>query len=750
MRPISTPAQQSWLATLSNVVAAASAILSGFVLVGWVWQIDWLTRLPVFSLPFTAEVASGFFVFALALLGLQLRARAMALRESQAATRKLSLVASKTDNLVIIASPTGMIEWVNESFERVLEYHLVDIIGKNPTQLVIGPETSVHAIRRIKAAIARGHGLSTDIVSYSKSGRKYHLHLEIQPVHNETGALDNFIAIAGDITSRVETERNLRHAKIEADNASRAKSEFLASMSHEIRTPMNGVIGMTSLLLDTPLNQEQRDCVSTIRTSGDALLTIINDILDFSKIESGKMELEKLPFELSVCIEDALDLFSVPAAAKDLELVYDVAPDVPAWIQGDITRLRQVLANLVNNAVKFTPAGSIAVKVRRSANSTTSPDAERVELVIAVEDTGIGIPADRLDRLFQPFSQVDSSTTRKYGGTGLGLVICQRLCSLMGGRITVTSTVGLGSTFQFSLVTEPVHTPPGWGLPELPLRLNYGDVLCVDDNVVMQSRLLTFFKVWGARPIIAPTVEAAMQRLAENPTPIAVVADHALLQTAEGEILRDYLCQAEIPALLLLSPGERLEDLAVFAGRRGVTTATKPVRTHALIRGVQALFDSPPDSLPPFVVPADTQLLASDIPLDILLVEDNAVNQKVALRFLDRLGYRADAVANGIEALNTLQTRTYHVILLDLQMPEMDGFETSREIRRRLRPEQQPKIIALTANALNGDRERCLAAGMDDYVTKPVKLLDIAQALRRQFAAGSRAPFSTYTRVSQS
>jgi PAS domain S-box-containing protein len=666
-----------------------------------------------------------------------------ALRVSQAATRKLSLVASKTDNLVIITAPDGTIEWVNESFERVMEFTLAEVVCRNPATFMIGPDTNARTVRRIKAAIARGTGISTDVVNYSKSGRKFYMHLEVQPVRNEAGELENFIAIEADISARVETERNLRRAKAEADAASRAKSEFLASMSHEIRTPMNGVIGMTSLMLDTTLNHEQRDYVNTIRTSGEALLTIINDILDFSKIESGKMELERMPFEVSVCVEDALDLFSVPASAKKIELVYHVDDSVPAWIQGDVTRLRQVLVNLVNNAVKFTPAGSIAITVRRISPFTAAAAqiAAPVELEFAVTDTGIGIPPERMNRLFRPFSQVDSSTTRKYGGTGLGLAICHRLCTLMGGVIRADSKEGAGSTFTFTLATESIPTPPGWGLPELPVSLNYGQILCVDDHPVSQQRLQTFFRSWGARAVCAATIEASIDYLSGETKPIAVVLDYELTETEAGRRLREQLVQSAIPTLLLLPHGQSQLQLQAFAGRRGVATATKPLRTLSLVRGIQTLFDTTPDSQPPFGLTPENRLLAHELPLDVLLVEDNPVNQKVALRFLDRLGYRADAVGNGLEAVNTLEARHYHLVLMDLQMPEMDGFEATRQIRGRLPAGRQPKIIALTANALHGDRELCINAGMDDYITKPVKLHDISEAIRRQFSAGSRGPF---------
>jgi len=661
-----------------------------------------------------------------------------ALRLSQATTRKLSLVASKTDNLVIIGARDGTIEWVNESFERVMEYSLSEVIGKNPAAFMIGPDTNTRVVRRIKASMARGEGISTDIVNYSKSGKKYHLQLEVQPVRNDAGVLENFIAIQADISARVETEQNLRKAKAEADAASKAKSDFLASMSHEIRTPMNGVIGMTSLLLDTKLSHDQRDCVNTIRNSGEALLTIINDILDFSKVESGKMELEHLPFEVSSSIEDALDLFTAQAAAKKIELVYHVDESVPSWVQGDVARLRQVLVNLVNNAVKFTPAGSIAVQVRRidAAPSTLETVAM---LEFSVTDTGIGIANDRMHRLFQPFSQVDSSTTRKYGGTGLGLAISHRLCTLMGGHITVSSSVGHGSVFTFTIKTEPLNTPPAWGLPEMPAPLNYGTVLCVEDHLITQSRLQTLLRSWGARPVCAGSIEAANNYLVGETPPIAVILDYEMTSTGAGRAFRDAIGLNEIPTVVLLAAGQSPHQTDAFASRRGVTTVAKPARTQALIRAMQSLFDAPLDSGLPFSAD-DEHVLGRELPLDVLLVEDNPVNQKVALRFLDRLGYRADAVGNGLEALNTLQSRHYHLVLMDLQMPEMDGFEAARQIRRRISADHQPKIIALTANALQGDREQCLSAGMDDYITKPVKLLDIDQAIRRQFSVGSRPP----------
>ena len=359
-----------------------------------------------------------------------------ALRTSQAATRKLSLVASRTDNAVIITSPDGRVEWVNDSFTRLTELPLAEVTGRPLVDLLASPDTDLHAASRVAASITRQESLTTDIMHYARSGRRFYVHLELQPVKNDDGLVENFIVIETDITTRVEVEQQLRRAKTEADDASRAKSEFLASMSHEIRTPMNGVIGMTSLLLETSLNAEQRDYVSTIRTSGDALLSIINEILDFSKIESGRMEIESHPFELAQCLEESLDIFALQAAAKGIELAYDVDPAVPRWIIGDITRLRQVLVNLLNNAVKFTASGFITVEVKLGVTTPSQPG-EKLLIDFVITDSGIGIPADRLNRLFKPFSQVDSSTTRKYGGMGIGLALV-----ILGIAVDVPDVVG--------------------------------------------------------------------------------------------------------------------------------------------------------------------------------------------------------------------------------------------------------------------------------------------------------------------
>ena len=658
-----------------------------------------------------------------------------ALLASQAAARKLSLVASRTDNLVLILTPDGAIDWVNESFERVMEYTLREAAGRNPAAFMIGPETNPRTLQRIKSAFAQGEGISTDIVHYSKSGRKYHLHLEIQPVRNDRGVLENFIAIEADITARVETENALRRAKSEADTASRAKSDFLASMSHEIRTPMNGVIGMTSLLLETPLTPEQRDSVNTIRSSGEALLSIINDLLDFSKIESGKLDLEHLPFEIAACVEETLDLFAGQAAARRIELAYHVEPGVPAVALGDVNRLRQVLANLVNNAIKFTPSGgvSIVVSLAKPDSLSTPLLSGHSRLCVSVRDTGIGIPAERLDRLFKPFSQVDSSITRKYGGTGLGLVICQRLCRLMGGDICVESEHGRGSTFIFTAQIEAASVAPT--PPRLPQALRAGPVLCVDDNPVNLRRLADFLRSAGMRVMPAADADAALAHLA-NEKPSAVILDLDLPESSGATPLRDTLVALGVPVVGQLASGAAASP--AWTERARLVAVARPLRTLALVRALHTLFPSPDGGAAP-VAPRDPFDLSGRIPLNILLVEDNPVNQKVALRFLERLGYRANSVANGLEALNAIEAHHYQLVFMDLQMPEMDGFEAARRIRRDLPAHRQPCIVALTANALQSDRDQASAAGMNDFITKPVKLGEISEVILRHFGAAPRA-----------
>jgi CheY-like chemotaxis protein len=472
-------------------------------------------------------------------------------------------------------------------------------------------------------------------------------------------------------------------------------------------------------------------------------LTIINDILDFSKIESGKLELEHAPFELSLCLEDALDLFSMQAAAKKLEIGYYIAPDVPTWIMGDATRVRQIVVNLVNNAVKFTPSGSVSVEVRRAPRPSPPlgfdpnlvMDPMHTMLEITVRDTGIGIPAGRLDRLFQAFSQVDSSTTRKYGGTGLGLAISQRLCRLMGGDIHAESSPGRGTAFTFTFETSSAPSRSESGLSTTPEALRGGWVLCIEDHPVTQARLKSMIENWGVECQVTPDISTATELLARRPSPPALlVLDAGEIETPAAS---EALAQIKCPRMVLYPFGESA-PLPAGDGHPFASTS-KPIRTISFMVGIIGLFQAAAQAARSSATISDRPV-GEEIPLEVLLAEDNAVNQKVALRFLERLGYRADAVANGLEAVTTLERRRYDLVLMDLQMPEMDGFEATRQIRQRLPAARQPKIIALTANAMQGDRELCVAAGMDDYISKPVKIQDIAATIRRNFIEPTKAP----------
>jgi PAS domain S-box-containing protein len=657
-----------------------------------------------------------------------------ALRVSQAESRKLSLVASKTDNAVIITDDHGRIEWVNESYSRLTGRRLTEVARQPLIELLASPESDPEAVARISTALFEREPVTTDVVQLAVDDRRFHVHLDVQPVISEEGLVENFIAIETDITARVETEQSLRRAKADADAASRAKSDFLASMSHEIRTPMNGVIGMTSLLLETELSAEQRDFVSTIRTSGDALLSIINEILDFSKIESGRMELESQPFELTQCVEEAVDIFALQAAAKNIELAYHIDPAVPRCILGDITRLRQVLVNLINNAVKFTPGGFITLEVAvgLAPEGTTLEDG-KIVLDFRVTDTGIGIPPDRVGLLFKPFSQVDSSTTRKYGGTGLGLAICDRLCQLMGGGIDVSSEPGKGSCFHFRIQTNPYELTDA-GAPPLFAPIPSGIVLAVDDHPVNRAMLRDSLLSWDLTPLLAADKAEAL-RLATGTTLCAAVIDQDLAGTPSADLVAELRAMhPELPIIVLTPAAEGARrgdshDALIFRLPKPI----KPYHLHETLRHIIVGTDPGSSSAPTMAGVAVR--LAETIPLEILLVEDNPVNQKVAIRYLQRMGYRADAVANGLEAVHAMRERDYQLIFMDVQMPEMDGYAATREIRAKTAQDRQPIIIALTANAMQGDRERCLAAGMDDYITKPVKIDEIQRIISQFFGA---------------
>ncbi len=645
--------------------------------------------------------------------------------DNQISQAQLAGILDIADDAIISIDERQRIILFNKGAERIFGFTAEEAMGQPLEMLLPGVARPAHAAHvddfRRSPTPSRRMAERSEIAGRRKDGTEFPAEASISRLGGGHNVI--YTAILRDVTQQKRQSEMLRTAKQAAEVAVQAKSMFLANMSHEIRTPLNAIIGMTSLLLHTELADEQRDFVETIRSSGDALLTVINEILDFTKIELGSLELDIHPFDVRRAIEASLDLVAGTAAEKDINLAYLVEDSVPPVVVSDGTRLRQVLVNILSNAVKFTRRGEVVVNVEAVPSGASA-----YELHFSVSDTGIGISEDEVGKLFKPFSQVDASTTREYGGTGLGLVISKRLCEIMGGRIWVESAPGHGSTFHFTILATRGEALAQPYLDDQP-ALAGKRVLIVDDNTTNRRVLVKHALKWGMLPQAVASPQEALDLVRHGHALDLAILDMSMphmdgVQLARA--IRQTRDEKSLPLVLLSSMGQRQRsgtpEEALFAAH-----LHKPIKLSQLFDTLMSLVGGVPvQGAQALAVPR----LAEALPFKILVAEDNVVNQKVVLRMLAHLGYIADVAANGHEVLDALERQDYDVVLMDIQMPDMDGLEATRRIIERHPRDGRPRIIAMTANALRGDRERFLAAGMDSYLSKPIDISGLSVALQ--------------------
>ena len=644
----------------------------------------------------------------------------------------LSLVASKTENAVAIADEHGLIDWVNEGFVRMTGRSLQDVIGSEIASAFAGPLTDTEVVARISEIPLSRRSVAEEMLSYRRSGEAYWISLTATPVTDEDGNVMRIVTIANDVTVRKQAQQQLERAKEAAEVASQAKSEFLANMSHEIRTPMNSIIGMTELLLDSKLTRDQRQQLQVVLGSAESLLQLLNDILDFSKIEAGKLSLEVTTFDLREMLEDVFRSLANRAQAKGLELLCHLPADVPELLVGDPTRLRQVVVNLVGNAIKFTNEGEVALTAQVESRAR-----EHLVLHLSVRDTGIGIAPAQQQRIFDAFAQADSSTNRQFGGTGLGLAISWQLIEMMGGQLWLESQPKQGSTFHFTVgltIPKGKRRRKRSSISKGVESLNGLRVLVVDDNQTNRLILDETLKSWRMIPSVVASAPAALQELRqadELGMPFQLILLDALMPEVDGYSLAAQIKEtADLkPAtVMMLSSAESRLDTR-RCRRLGIGSyLQKPVCRSALLeaillatRGIKVSTRGKSRKSTP---QRESRLL------EVLLVEDTPANQEVARRLLEKRRHRVTVAECGEEAIDLFDRHEYDLVLMDIQMPDMDGFETTAAIRQRERSSQRrTPIVAMTAHAIKGYRERCLDAGMDGYVSKPVRSKELFQAI---------------------
>jgi PAS domain S-box-containing protein len=629
---------------------------------------------------------------------------------------------------IVLEDARGRVVFVNPTMERLLGFRAQDLVGCDQ-KVFISPEELARIRKKTRSRRATATLETYETVFRSKDGAEVPVLVSARSLF-EKGRYTGVLSAVTNISRQKQAEAELTASRREAQTANAAKSEFLANMSHEIRTPMNGIIGMTELALDTPLSPVQREYLNAIKASADSLLVLLNDILDFSKIEARMMDLEPIRFGLRDAIAETATFLALAAHRKGLELACRISPDVPDGLVGDIRRLRQVLINLTSNAIKFTERGEVVIDA-----TAESADRNHVLLHFTVSDTGVGIPRDKQQAIFQAFVQADGSTTRRYGGTGLGLAISSRLVELMGGRIWVESKPGAGSRFHFTTRLGLQRTPSRRAAPAEPEEVRDLPVLIVDDNATNRRILREILTNWQMRPVDVPSGAEALKLLKRRGgggKGFALALIDANMPGMDGFDLIDRV--RKDPALkglkiMILTSSDRLGDIERCRDLGVQAYLTKPVKQSELLDAI--LISQSSRVAAPEIITRPVPVAAGP-PLRILLAEDNPINQRVAIHILEKRGHRVRTAGNGNEVLDALAAEEFDVVLMDVQMPVLDGFETTALIREReVRSRLHMPIIALTAHALKEDRDRCLEAGMDEYVSKPLKPEDLFRTLDR-------------------